>query len=154
MARRYEDLDQFDRPSLQPLSLAAEAALVEGMLRRSSSNDLRSCDAYAGHPSLVCIAPKQINHDGPRIRTSRVHPLGVHSRNRSSIMAEPSHPRLPAPETTALSSITSSRDSTQVTALAAAIKLTGIQGNRHFLQRGPVLIFCWIWLRRVRQGHF
>ena len=24
---------------------------------------LRSCDAYAGHPSLVCIAPKQINHE-------------------------------------------------------------------------------------------
>ena len=25
---------------------------------------LRSCDAYAGYPSLVCIAPQQINHKG------------------------------------------------------------------------------------------
>ena len=84
-------------------------------------------------------APQQSTIE-PRIRTSAFTQAGVHSRNRSSIRPEPKSSPTAAPETTALSSITSSRASTQVTALAA-IKLAGIQSNRHFLQRGPLLIF-------------
>ena len=94
---------------------------------------LRSCDAYAGHLSLVCIAPQQINHKG-RVFVHHAFTQAWMSTHAPLDRRSPSHHPL---RPRALSSITSSLrpNSTQ------CVKLAGIQSNRHFLQRGPVLIF-------------